>query len=104
MKPYLYTFIREDISPAQQIVQIGHAAYEAGLRFKAPQNETYLILLAAKDESELKEISMRLEGRGIDHHMFYEPDNAMGFSAICTQPVYDKGDRNFFKKYRLYTA
>jgi hypothetical protein len=31
---YIYTFIREDISHAQRIVQIGHACYEAGKKFQ----------------------------------------------------------------------
>jgi hypothetical protein len=53
---YIYTFIRKDISTAQQIVQIGHACYEAGKAFKDNNGISSLILLSAKDEDDIKDI------------------------------------------------
>jgi hypothetical protein len=104
MNPYIYTFIRRDISPEQKIVQLGHATWEAGLRFERPGEIASLILLTADDEQDLISISRKLDQRGIEHYIFFEPDNGMGNSAICTRPVYDKTERNFFKRYRLYTT
>ena len=104
MNPYIYTFIRQDISPEQKIVQLGHATWEAGQRFERPPEIASLILLSAKDERDLTKISQMLDMRGIDHYAFFEPDNGMGYSAICTRPVYEKSERNFFKRYSLYTV
>lgn len=104
MNPYIYTFIRQDISPEQKIVQLGHATWEAGLRFEKPSETASLILLSADDEDDLASISRKLDQRGIEHYTFFEPDNNMGYSAICTRPVYEKTERNFFKRYTLYTA
>lgn len=104
MNPYIYTFIRRDISPEQRIVQLGHATWEAGLRFEKPSEIASLILLSAENEMDLNAISQKLEERDIDHYKFFEPDNGMGYSAICTKPIYEQKDRNFFKRYKLYTA
>jgi len=102
MNPYIYTFIRNDISPEQKIVQLGHATWEAGLRFENPGSTASLILLHAKDEDDLLSIARKLDEKGIDYHMFFEPDNAMGYSAICTRPVVSNKERVTFSKWNLY--
>ena len=99
---YIYTFIREDLSPEQKIVQIGHACYEAGKLFRDDQGISNLVLLSAKDENALIDISEKLGMRGIKFYIFYEPDNSMGNSAICTEPIIENRDRNFFKKWNLF--
>jgi hypothetical protein len=99
---YIYTFVREDISPEQKIVQIGHACYEAGKIFQDNCGISNLILLSVQDESELKNVARNLDRRGIEFHAFYEPDNQMGYSAICTQPILDERERSFFRKWNLY--
>lgn len=106
---YIYTFIREDISYAQKIVQLGHVCHEAG---KILPREEYpgvstMILLSAEDQNDLKTISMKLDCAGIDHYMFFEPDNMMngeqmGYSAICTRPIISSRERTFFCKWNLY--
>lgn len=98
---YIYTFIREDISPVQKIVQLGHACHEAGKRTVDP-NISSLILLSARDQEDLEHIAMKLDGKGIGFYMFHEPDNNMGFSAICTEPINDSNLRNFFSKWKLF--
>jgi len=98
---YIYTFIREDISPEQKIVQIGHACHEAGKR-TTDREISSLILLSARDQEDLEDIAMKLDGKGIEFYMFYEPDNGMGYSAICTQPISDLESRNFFRKWKLF--
>lgn len=98
---HIYTFIRKDISPEQRIVQIGHACFEAGKRFMNPPGISSLILLEAQDEQDLLEIGKKLDERGIDYYMFFEPDFGMGYSAICTRPLGER-ERSFFKKWKLF--
>ena len=100
--PYTYTFIRKDIPLVQQSVQIGHAALEAGFKFEKPKETSYLIVLEVEDQTELRNAAHVLCERDIDFHMFYEPDNQMGFSAICTRPIYENRERNIFKRWKLY--
>jgi hypothetical protein len=40
--------------------------------------------------------------RGIEYYTFFEPDNGMGFSAICTMPITEERDRKFFRKWDLF--
>ena len=102
MTSYIYTFIRKDISHEQKIVQIGHACYEAGKQFQDNFGISNLILLEAEDEEDLKKIAMKLDIKGIDFYIFFEPDNSMGYSAICTRPIVEEKERNLFKKWDLY--
>jgi len=101
MTSYIYTFIREDLSHEQKIVQIGHACYEAGKQFGG-DGISNLVLLSARNEDDLKHIAMKLEIRGIDFYVFHEPDDEMGYSAICTRPITDKHERTFFSKWELF--
>jgi len=102
MTPYIYTFIRRDLSPEQKIVQLGHACWEAGQIFEAPEKTASLILLAAEDEADLQNIARKLDGRGIGYEMFYEPDYDTGYTAICTRVITDERERAFFRKWDLY--
>jgi len=103
-KPYVYTFIRKDISKEQQIVQTAHATLQAGFVFEMPAEISNLVLLEVENEAELKMISEKLYEIGICHYMFFEPDNDMGFSAIATRPVFEKKERNFFSKWKLFKS
>ena len=105
MNSYIYTFIRENISPAQKIVQLGHACHEAGklLNHSEHKHVSSLILLSAKDEDDLLEIAERIDRAGITFHMFYEPD-MNSYTAICTRPITADRERAFFKKWDLYRA
>lgn len=104
MNSYIYTFIREDISIAQKIVQLGHACHEAGklLTHADHKSTSSLVLLSAKDGDELLAIAEKISAAGIDFSIFYEPDNNMGHSAICTRPVVCSKERSFFKKWKLF--
>lgn len=97
---YIYTFIREDLSPEQKIVQIGHACYEAGKKF-GNEDIPNLVLLSVKDEKDLKSIFRKLDSRGIEFCVFFEPDIS-SFTAICTRPITDEKERSIFSKWDLY--
>lgn len=103
--PYVYVLIREDLTPEQQMVQAAHAALEAGFRFQPPSGDVaHLALLSVPDESHLQRAAAELAFRGIDHHLFYEPDfGPMGHSALATRPLYG-GERKWLKKYPLFRA
>lgn len=101
MKPYIYTFIRDDLSAEQKIVQLGHATWEAGLIFEKPAEISSLVLLHACNEDNLLTVAQKLEDKGIEFVMFFEPD-INSHTAICTRPVYTKSERAFFKQWRLY--
>ncbi len=103
-KSYVYVLIRTDIPLEQQLVQVGHAALEAGFRFNAPREVASLIVLAVPDRAALLEASARLNDKGIEHELFFEPDFEMGHSALATRPLFKKAERYLMRKYPLYRA
>jgi hypothetical protein len=110
---YIYVWVRRDIPLVQQIIQVGHACYDAGyskgwdnyadvmngamLGYRSP----HMCLLQVPDQEALITVSNHLKFIGITYDMFCESDNNMGFSAICTEPI--KGEvRNAFRLYELW--
>jgi hypothetical protein len=99
MTQYTYLFIRGDLTPAQQIVQAAHAAHEAGERFG---EHSHLICLRSSSQAELEKQALFLERSNIQYQMFFEPDNNLGYTAICTQPLI--GDqRKPLERFSLHT-
>lgn len=104
IKPYTYVLVREDISPEQQMVQACHAALEAGFAFTAPAVTSSLIVLTVPNREALLEARDRLFRYGIATEMFFEPDWEMGYSALATEPIFEKKKRFALKKYPLFKA
>lgn len=103
MIPYTYCFIRKDLPKHYQIIQACHATQEITKSTEHPDQTCHFILFEAKDEDQLTEIKMKLDDKGIDSHMFHEPDYDTGFTAICTEPIFGK-DRNFFRKFKMFSV
>ena len=85
MNPYMYLFVREDLTAAQQIVQTAHAVDELNKEYPhSPGN--YMVLCSVNDEYDLFDVSTRLKENGIKFHMFYETD-VESYTAIATEPL-----------------
>jgi hypothetical protein len=94
--------VRKDIPLAAQIVQTGHACLEAGEKFSQPHDKPgFLIVLAVPSEESLIDAVEQINQRGIQTVVFFEPDNQLGYSAACTQPVTEP-QRGIFRKYPLW--
>lgn len=79
--------VRTDLSPAQQLVQAAHAAYEAGLHGQPGDDTKSLVLCACSNEGELEDAKVFLEQHGIPHVLFREPDIGNQATALATLPV-----------------
>jgi hypothetical protein len=87
--PYVYLFVRTDLSIPQQIVQTAHAVDELNKRHgdkNREQDTNHMVLCGAGSPDELFGISEHLHAHGIAHEMFYEPD-INGHTAIATEPL-----------------
>jgi len=87
--------VRTDIPLADQIVQVGHACLEAGFKFQKPNEILHLIVVCVESETHLLATLERLGLRGIQFVVFYEPDDEMGYTAACTQPLTPAFRREF---------
>ena len=95
-------FVRKDIPMAAQVVQTGHACLEAGSRFPQPGKDTsYLVVLAVQNERKLMEAVAEAKYHGVRSVVFFEPDNKLGHTASCTEPVQGE-TRHLFKRYPLW--
>jgi hypothetical protein len=99
---YNYVFVRKDIPIADQLVQVGHACLKAGYTFPCPTGEPFMVLLGLKDSQELEDTKEYLKAYEIEFVTFYEPDENMGETAICTTYV-SSWQRKIFEEYELWT-
>jgi|JI102314A2RNA_FD_contig_31_5877840_length_987_multi_2_in_0_out_0_1 hypothetical protein len=99
MTPYIYLFIREDLGPAQQIIQTAHAVDDLYRTIKPGDRTNHMVLFSIRSEQDLEETSMYLKDNDIHHEMFYEPD-VLAHTAIATEPI--RGEkRNLFRKFKM---
>lgn len=101
--PYVYVFIRKDISFEQQLVQAAHATLELGQRFAENKDQCSIVMIGVKNKNELLKVAEKLKVNDIDYELFFEPDFEMGESALATRPIVGE-ERFLFKKYNLYKS
>lgn len=95
---HTYLFVRQDLSAPQQIVQAAHAMGHASEIFGSHCN---LVLCRCPDLEGLAKVKSYLEQRGVDHHMFWEPDIAE-HTAIATRSL-SGDDRRVMRRFQLVT-
>jgi hypothetical protein len=101
--PYMYIFVRQDLTLPQQIVQASHAAHEAGHDFGKADGSTHIVLIGIPSQAKLLATADHLDSHKIPYKMFFEPDYDTGYTAIATQPLF--GDqRTPLRKFRLMEA
>jgi len=93
--------VRQDISLAAQLVQVGHACLEAGQRFEQPAQPCHLVLCGVSSEEQLARVVEQLEQQEVRVFLFYEPDFPRGYTAACTEPVCGER-RRIFRRFRLW--
>jgi hypothetical protein len=97
----IYLAVRRDIPLADQLVQIAHAAFEAGQRWHADPSTCWAVVISVETQAELLKLAQRCASRGVEFVMFDEPDDAMGYTALCTEPLH-ADRRGVLRRYRLW--
>lgn len=93
--------VRTDLTLPQQIVQVGHVCLEAGRQFKWPTEPCNLVVLAVRSQTELVIRVQEAEFAGIRTALFHEPDDNLGATACCTEPLTEM-DRRLFRRLPLW--
>lgn len=101
--PYVYIFVRQDLSPEQQLVQAGHAVYVLGSKHKdhSQAHNTSFVVIGVPNMSELYDICGKLDRFGIAHEHFIEPDLQGELTALATYPLTSYTQRRKLRKYKL---
>ena len=68
---------------------------EAGFKFQKPNEPTHLVVVCIPSEAKLIAVLERLRLHGIQFALFHEPDDEMGFTAACTEPLTSRFRREF---------
>lgn len=111
-KYYIYVFVRKDIPIWAQVVQVGHACFEAGRIFHDDVIEIpNLVLLKVEDEHHLRYAETLAAQIGVRSFSFYEPeesslgpDNRPSFTALCTEPILGEKHKPQFEEFELWKA
>jgi hypothetical protein len=82
------------------MVQACHAAQESGAKFGCPDS-CHLVLCSVENTFELEKISYVCQENDIKFVTFYEPDDQMGDTAICTEPIWGE-KRKAFRKFNTW--
>ncbi len=99
---YVYLFVRQDLSLAQQNVQSIHAGIKAGETFGKGIGKANLVYIGVPYKEDLHEV-MDIMGRNeIPFVEFYEPDYDEGLTAVCTDILCDRKKRALFQQFDLW--
>lgn len=99
---YMFFFVRQDLSPEQQLVQTAHVALVAGQRMFSPEantREIYFCVIGVENQEELVRAADLLNDHGISLQGFREPDLGNSLTAICSAPIlrHKKGFLSHYK-------
>ncbi len=113
---YVYTFVRQDISPEYQLVQAAHAAAKMGHRLgngrfngaaaEKAFDELYFAVIGVANDEEMAIAIKDCKELGLEVFPFYEPDIGSVLTAFSTSPVRaDKRNRLLsYKKLKFKTS
>ncbi len=102
---YVYVLVRRDLRSEQQIVQCAHAALESAYLWPKSSwssndaDETFLVLLGVDNVEDLEAAHERLTRKGVRSYLFYEPDHALGHTALASEPIVSRQRRKIFFPY-----
>lgn len=105
---YIYVVVRKDIPVEDQMVQVGHACFDAGKKFGL--KGVHLVLLEVENVFDLHSLWDDMENAKIQYCQFWEDNlvtdylgfkHEMGYTAFCTQPISGK-KRQIFANYPLW--
>ena len=84
---YSYIIVRSNILDEAAMAQCAHAAQEAAFMLgEKPNAPIHLIALCCHGENALFEAQKRLEMKGFETGIFYEPDWPKGHTALYVKP------------------
>lgn len=101
LPPCVYVLVRSDLPLPNQIVQVGHACWEAAARWGTPGENCTMVVLSVASQMYLREAVAWLEERGVQAYLFHETDFPRGDTAACTEPL-DVNQRSLMRKFQMW--
>lgn len=101
---FIYCFIRKDLSEAQRIIQLAHAAFEAGKCYGGEESPPSICLFEVSNEKELLLAAKYIKQHKIRFEMFYETDDRGHFTSIVSEPISDLEQRALFSDFTMFRS
>lgn len=99
---YTYIFVRQDISPEQQLVQAAHVALVLGSKLKPEQVQNlYFTVIGIPNLKAFSPLMKQLGRLNIDFTTFYEDDLGDEMTALATWPIHHKNRGELMEYKRL---
>lgn len=98
---YIYVFVRQDISLAEQLVHAAHAAYHMGSEIPPLAGLPSLVMIGIPHVGSLAKVRTKLRDNGIAHYIWCDPDTEYGPTAIATRPL-SAQEKSALTNYRLW--
>lgn len=103
---YIYTFVKNTLSPVDREIQLAHAVYFMALDFEGEIDRAGHPAIANCDgggDKGFKKVMQKLDEAGITYTAYEDPDHPdWGITAIVTVPL-DEDQREVLLNYRLHT-
>jgi hypothetical protein len=99
MEQYCYIFVRQDLTPEQQLIQFGHVCALVGATgYRHDFNKVNFVGIGVPNENELYRALFLMIDNGVQNQKFKEPDLGDTLTAVASLPV--SGDtRAIFRHY-----
>lgn len=99
---WFYVFVRQDVPLHVQLIQSVHAGIMGAKSFGVPEYH-HLVLCGVPNVPVLHKVQAHLEELGFQYYTFFEPDDDLGLTALCTRQI-AKDERKFLRGYPLWQA
>lgn len=98
---YIYVFIRQDISLAEQMVHVGHVCYHKGHDTDVLNGIPSLVVIGVPHFAAIDRVIKKLTANEIPHQSFHDPDTDYGITAVATEPLSPQ-QKTVLVNYRLW--
>lgn len=99
---YIYVFIRQDLTIAEQLVHLGHVAYHTGNMIDEMDGIPNLIVVGLPHAAAVLKCIKKLFFHNIQHQTWHDPDTSYGITAIATVPLTPE-EKVVLANYRLWS-
>lgn len=100
---FVYVFVRQDLTLAEQLVHAAHAAYHMGNLFPEElQGLPSIVVVGTPHPKAFDKVIRRLAENGIAHYVWSDPDTSYGPTAIATEPL-NSEEKLCLANYRLWS-
>lgn len=98
---YIYVFVRQDLSLADQMVHSNHAVFHMAALIRPEEGIPSLVVIGVPHENSMKKVIAKLKELQLAHYEWIDPDFNESVTAIATIPL-TVNQKDFLRNYRLW--